>query len=79
MGPEDWKLDPEYVKKCEADAEAKLVHNLGYHDEANGPTSAALARYDNPRAQKMYEILRGFKDTAWGTGPNRLRGIEYVK
>jgi hypothetical protein len=78
--PDDWKLDPEFAKKWENDKMARMKGGIGYHDEANGPTSAALARYDNPRAQKMYKIVRRFMDsTVYGSSPNRLRGIEYVK
>ncbi len=75
MGPEEWQLDPEYLKRQEE--KLTQLRNPGYHEEANGATSAALARYDNPRAQKMYEIVRGFIEKA--RGPNRVRGVEYVK
>ncbi len=43
----------------------------------NGPTSAALARYDNPRARKMYEFVRDL--LARKVAPaKRVRGIELV-
>ncbi|MGA2618252.1 MAG: hypothetical protein ABSF26_11620 [Thermoguttaceae bacterium] len=54
--------------------------HIGYHDEANGPTSPALARYDNPRAQKMYELVRAWMaDFHANPGKSEPRGIEYVK
>ena len=77
MQPEDWKFDPEITRKRDEVEVRKSLHNPGYHDEANGPTSAALARYDNPKAQKMYEFVRALIEKAYG--PNRIRGVEYVK
>jgi len=77
MQPEDWRFDPEITRKRDEVEVRKSLGNPGYHDEANGPTSAALARYDNPKAQKMYEFVRGLIEKAYG--PNRIRGVEYVK
>jgi hypothetical protein len=47
----------------------------GYTAEANAFTSAALARYDNPRAQKMYEIARAIIEK----NAKRVPGLDYVK
>jgi hypothetical protein len=39
------------------------------------PTAAALARYDNPRAKKMYEFVLSLLEKRM---PGRIRGIELV-
>jgi hypothetical protein len=80
LEPEDWKLDPEFIKKyTEKRGMDKKGFMPGYHEEANAPTSAALARYDNPRAQKMYEIVRGIMADFHAVHEPQPKGIEYVK
>ena len=73
MAPEDWKLDPEFDKKF-----AEKFSWYTADSNGNGPTSAALARYDNPRARKMYEFVRDLLEKR-SSGDKRLRGIELVK
>ncbi|MCG3179108.1 MAG: hypothetical protein BIFFINMI_01439 [Phycisphaerae bacterium] len=71
MEPEDWRLDPAYYEKHKDDASY-------YTYEPNGWTSAALARYDNPRAQAMYGFVRKYMD-GFLRPDRRIRGIELVK
>jgi hypothetical protein len=71
MRPEDWKLDPA--------VEAKGTGGLS-HEYGNSECSAALARYDNPRSQKMYDFVR--KTIEEAPRPDyqpRFRGTEFVK
>ncbi len=71
MRPEDWRLDP----AVEVEGTGGLSHEYG-----NSECSAALARYDNPRARKMYEFVR--KTIEEAPRPDyqpRFRGIEFVK
>ena len=72
MRPEDWLLDPAFEKKF-------MIRPGGWHDYGNEPCAAAMARYDNPRAQKMYDFVRPWIDRRRGSGPRRIRGIEFVK
>jgi len=71
MKPEDWKLDPTVEKK----GAGGLSHEYG-----NSECSAALARYDNRRAEKMYQFAR--KTINEARRPDyqpRFRGTEYVR
>jgi hypothetical protein len=71
MKPEDWQLDPAVEKK----GTGGLSHEYG-----NSECSAALARYDNLRAEKMYQFVR--KTINEASRPDyqpRFRGIEYTK
>ena len=72
MKPADWKLDPAFEKKFTS-------RPGGWHGYGNEPCAAALARYDNPRAQKMYNFVRPWIDKRRGNNPKRTRGIEFVK
>jgi hypothetical protein len=71
MEPEDWVLDPAFEKQFGE-------RHTGYPTTENGlaPTIAALARYDNPRAQKLYEYIRDLMEKR---EPRRVRGTELVK
>jgi len=70
MTPADWKLDPAFVQK-------RFTNNPGgWHDYGNDSCSAALARYDNPRAQQMYDYVRNWMEQH--PTKNRVRGLEYV-
>jgi hypothetical protein len=66
MRPEDWQLDEELARK----QKSQLPHEYG-----NAECSAALARYDNPKAVHMYDFVR---KTMEGKR-DRIRGIEYVR
>ena len=48
-------------------------------ETATEACSAALARYANPRAQKMYDYVRAWIGKRRAKDAKRLRGIEYVK
>jgi hypothetical protein len=77
--PEDWKLDPEFEKEWYARYTSKGF-SPGYHEEHNASVSAALARYDHPRAQKMYELVRAWMaDFHANPRQSQPKGIEYVK
>ena len=73
MEPEDWRVDPEFAQKY-----GKAFSGYTVDINGNGPTSAALARYDNPRAQKMYQIVRDLLEKHVPEG-KRLRATEFVK
>ena len=66
MRPEDWLLDEDLARQNRS----TLPHEYG-----NAECSAALARYDNPRAWRMYDYVRGTMEGK----PDRVRGIEYVR
>ena len=71
MKPEDWKLDPTVEKK----GTGGLSHEYG-----NSECSAALARYDNPLAEKMYQFVRRTMNAARRPDYQpRFRGTEFVK
>jgi hypothetical protein len=66
MRPEDWPLDEELARS----QRSQLPHEYG-----NAECSAALARYENPKAWHMYEFVRRTMEGK----PDRIRGIEYVR
>ena len=76
MRPEDWPLPARMARRGPGEA---------WHEMSNAECSAALARYNNPRARKMYEMVRKIMDSnteVRGHLPDtrkRIRGIEYVR
>jgi hypothetical protein len=71
MQPEDWKLDPAVEEK----GTGGLSHEYG-----NSECSAALSRYDNPRAERMYQFVR--KTINEAPRPDyqpRFQGTEYAR
>jgi len=73
MKPEDWRPDPNLEQRA-------VEESVGsWHDYGNEACAAALARYANPRAQKMYEYVRTWIEKKRTDNPKRLPGTEYVK
>ncbi len=72
MEPEDWPLDPEFEKKTLRNVSQYMLSG------ENGPTFAALARYDNPRAVAIHDYLCAQRDKLMN--PNkRMRAIEAAR
>ena len=64
--PEDWVFE---------EARARANRSSLTHEYGNAECSAALARYDNPRAWHMYDFVRKTMENK----RDRIRGVEYVR